>query len=337
LDAWTNSKATKKHVLPKGGVIMKDRTRTILIITFGIGVFFLGTTIALVSYGLASPFGPLLQSLGFALIVTSVMSVFQETVLSRIRKDDTKDGFDRVLRANKEGLDRILEDLHGPGIHILSPERAGYDAYHHWLVHTTPEDMFFAGHSVLHRVQIDLTKRDLGRIEERIVTRLEAGSRIRVIFLEPTWDFIKNIAESEHQPYEKMMTDLAITLGICRRLWTELEDKHPVSGSIHIWMCKEIQQYAFHSGTNRETGASQLLVGLYFANMLGMNSPLFAVDHKDIQDTFTAHFTTIAKRSVSLLEYSPPIKHFNHDLYFHCRDALCKAIDQSLVDQHCPI
>jgi hypothetical protein len=312
---------------------------------FSIIMFLSGLVLVLLVQLMTGQTDTIFQKIGFAFIVSSVVALFQETVIARSKKDETDERFSH-LHETMDKVDtkidtrfREFEESYGSkalAIRLIAPKRAGYDAYHHWLVHTTPEDMFFAGHSVLHRVQIDLTKRNLGKVEDRIVTRLAAGCSIRMVFLNPTWDFIENIAKSENQPYEKMMTDLAITLGICRRLWSQLEEEHPISGSFHIWLCNEIQQYAFHSITNRETGARQLLVGLYFANILGMNSPLFSVDHKDIQDTFTAHFTTIANRAVSLMEYSPPIKHFNHDLYHHCRDALCTVIGQSLVDQYCP-
>ena len=324
---------------------MKKKVISPLTLLFSIVMLLLGVVLVLGVQLMSGQTDSIFQKIGFAFIVSGVVTIFQESVIARSKDDETDKRFSHLhetmdkVNAKIDNRFREFDESYGSkalAIRLIKEKRAGHDEYHHWLVHTIPEDMFFAGHSVLHRVQIDLTKRNLGKVEDRITTRLAAGCSIRMVFLNPTWEFIRIIAESENQQYEKMMTDLAITLGICRRLWSQLEEEHPISGSLHIWMCKEIQQYAFHSVTNRETGTRQLLVGLYFANVLGMNSPLFSVDHKDIQDTFTAHFTTISNRAVSLLEYSPPIKHFNYDVYHHCRDALCTAIGQSLVDQYCP-
>lgn len=319
-------------------------------ILFGLVMLLLGVVIALLSFSSTTAGGTLLQSIGFAFIVTGVVVVFQEWVIAPSREVETQGRFDSLhkrigeLDTKVAGCFKHFEEAYGTkalALRLVTLQRAGYDSYHHWLVHTTPEDLFFAGHSVLHRVQIDMDRRGLGKLDQAIVTKLLAGSNVRILFLDPTWDFVKTIAEGEGQTYERMLTDLTVTLGICRKILMELEKHEPavVTGSIDIRMCKEVQQYAFHSVTNRESGTTNMLVGLYFANSLGMNSPLFSVEHKDIQDIFTTHFVAIANRqtSTSLLEYSPPIKHFNDDLYEHCRAKLVRCgVPQRVVDQYCP-
>jgi hypothetical protein len=332
-------------------------------VLFAVVMFLSGVVVVLFPLLIPSlgPAASLVEKLGLAFIVTGVVVVFQETVIKRWDTGEIDEQFTDIrqrvdsatvkIDARCDSLDNRVqasfshfEESYGTkalAIRLVALQRAGHDSYHHWLVHTKQEELFFAGHSVLHRVQIDMDRRGLGKLEQAIVTKVLGGSTFRLIFLDPTWDFIRRIAEGEGQTYEKMMTDLAVTLGICKRLWREIEkhQKAPISGSVDIRVCKEVQQYAFHSITNREDGTTNMLVGLYFANALGMNSPLFSVEHKDIQDLFANHFVAIANRSSStrLLEFSPPICHFNHDFYHHCRKFLSTCgVLQTVIKEHCP-
>lgn len=342
---------------------MKKRPISVPAVLFAIVMLLSGVVVVLFTLLAPSlgPAGELARNLGFAFMVTGVVVVFQEAVIKRWDLDENEIQFQDIrqrvdalsgtvnsrsesLNDKVEGCFRNFEETYGTkalALRLVALQRAGYDSYHHWLVHTEPEDLFLAGHSVFHRIQIDTDIHGLGRLEDALTKKVLAGSTLRVIFLNPMWDFIKQIAEGEGQTYEKMMTDLAVTLGICRRLWRKLEEHGQlgIAGSVDIRVCSEVQQYAFHSVTNKVTGVRSMLVGLYFANSLGMNSPLFSVEQRDIQDIFTTHFVAIAKRSTStsLLQYSPSSRCFNYDLYHHCRGLLptCR-VPQAVIDEQCP-
>jgi hypothetical protein len=326
---------------------MKRKTISIPSILFSVVMLLLGAVVVLLTSGMSSAAGELWQRIGLAFIVTGVVVLFQESVVARFKADDSDERFGNLhsrietLGTKIDASFRDFDESYGTkalAIRLISLQRAGYDNYHHWLVHMMPESLFFAGHSVLHRVQIDMDRRGLGSLEDSLLKKVSGGSRIRILFLDPRWEFISRIAEGENQAPEKMMADLAITLGICRRLWTKLDEpgSQSLSGTVEIRICQEIQQYAYHSSTNLETGKTDMMIGLYFAKKLGMHSPLFAVEHREVQEILSAHFGNIFDRATKLLEYTPPIRRFDHDLYRSCRDALSQTVDQSVLAQHCP-
>jgi hypothetical protein len=337
------------------GVNLKSDKKSVSVpaVLFALVMFLVGVVVVLLSLLIASQQGPvavLAQQLGFAFMVTGVVVTFQETVIRRWVTGETDNkfkGLDAQIDSVNQTIERRFRDFEESygtkalALRFVAPKRAGYDEYHHWLVHKATEDISFAGHSVLHRVQVDMDQRRLGNLETAIVTKILAGSRLRVTFLDPRWEFVRRIAEGERQTHEKMLTDLTVTLGICRRLWSELEkhNENGISGSVDIRMCCEIQQYALHAVMNRQASKQTMLVGLYFANSMGMDSPLFAVEPAEIQDRFLTHFDAIADRPTStrLIEYSPPISHFNYDAYHECRRYLRSAgVDPRILDQHCP-
>ena len=58
-----------------------------------------------------------------------------------------------------------------------------------------------------------------------------------------------------------------------------------------------------------------MLIGFYFARMVGTLSPLFIVDDIQTHDFFTAHFHHIFEKAKKLLVYSSAVKEF-HSLYY---------------------
>ncbi len=307
-----------------------------------------GVIIALLSIFFAGPVSNLIQSLGLALVVTGSVTAYQEALFARMRKEElkanidkvlevTKEGFDgakeelktstdRVLQATKEGFAREFEILKGPGIYMLSSERRRNSRYHRWLLEKSPQKIFFAGHSILHRVEADF--KSLGiTAQEALKQKVAEGSTIRILFLDPTWSFLNQIAKDEGQQPTSLRTDLATTVGICKNLWDSLEEKN-LAGNIEIRTCTELIQYAFHHVTCHETNEEDMLVGFYFAGKLGMNTPLFVVKNEQVKDVFEVHFHTVFGRAERLLTYSHDgDRYFNEAYYQKCLEAITRHFD----------
>lgn len=314
---------------------MTNKSRTIMRILAGIIMGLLGISVALLTINLTNPIGILGQSLGLSLIITGSITVFQESVLSPLKRDELKDHIDRISFQSKENFERIFELLRGPGIYMLSPERRGNLRYYKWLLERSSQQIVFAGHSVLHRVQIDFTNQGLLSIHEALSQKVSEGSKVRILFLDPSWDFLDKIARDEGQEPERLRADLAITLGISKKLWVLLEDKK-FAGEIEIRTCTELKQYAFHRVQCKDRDEDEVLVGFYFAGKLGMKSPLFVIENEQIREIFVEHFNTVFERARRLLIYSRDLKSFDHTYYRQCRDDLSRYLDEKSITEHCP-
>jgi len=217
--------------------------------------------------------------------------------------------------------------LVGAGIQMICPEREGFAGYHAWLLERAPQEMFFAGHSVLHRVQLDFTECDFKPVEVALVKKLKENSKVKVIFLDPLWDYIDSIAAAEDEDPMDLRTNLAISLGICRRPWHGLEEAK-LPGTLDIRACQEYEQYAFHHVACREKGEEKMFIGFYFAERIGMKTPLFAVENERIREEFTSHFNAVFARATNVLHYPTggTNSQFNQGYFEKCQRSLAERL-----------
>jgi hypothetical protein len=194
--------------------------------------------------------------------------------------------------------------LHASGIQMLANKRQGDDRYHTWVITRAPQDLFFAGRSVLHRIQIDFKDRHLTPVEDILVRKISEGSTIKILFCNPLWNFIPDIAAAEGQTLAKIFDDFSKTIEIVKRISDKLLGT-PVkySGEIDIRIYEELFQYAYHRTENYETTEKKMYLGLYFARRQGCHSPLFEVFDSSIQTVFEHHFDDIFAKSTQLLFY----------------------------------
>lgn len=304
--------------------MISDRWRARLRISFSFIMLLAGLVLALLCAKTTTEVGLLGQALGLAFIVSGVVSAFQELVVAPLRAQDTDEWFSKIFGR-----------LAGPGILMVAAERKGYPGYHKWILETGRQELFFAGHSVLHRMQADFEERRLRNIEEALWQKVREGSRVRIAFLDPTWEMIPQIALWEGQAVEKMLRDLAVSLGICLRLWK----RHPTEklpGTLEVRMHSELVQYAFHSSRCSGSSAMEMLVGFYFAGRLGTKSPLFCIEDSGTQEAFEAHFVTVFDRAKSLLRYDAGgVQEFDFEHYCHCRQALAGVLEIGVLSELC--
>jgi len=279
-------------------------------------VMLLGGALAVVTtQDTKTRFSILLQSLGAAFIIAGVVSLFSEFVLERWKKDP-------VSR-----IPELLGAFQERGLKMICFPRKGFWRYHSWFLVTDPQDLFFAGRSVLHRIQEDFRVRRLPSVEEALIRKLEEGSKIKVLFCNPNWGLLPQLAVAEAQPESGLFGDLATSLGIIHRLWEQLKSqKFP--GEIDIRLYEEIVQYAYQRTENLQSHQREMLIGFYFAQRLGCRSPLFEADDKSIQSEFEDHFVSVFARATKLLEY-PSFgqgKHFDQKLFLQCKSLLIDKI-----------
>lgn len=314
---------------------MNDKTRAIMRILSGLVMGLLGITLALITNGVAGAVGILGQSLGLSLIVTGSVTVFQESVLAPLRRDEFSEQINRISYQTKENFETVFSLMKRPGIYMISPERRGSMRYYKWLLERSPQKIFFAGHSVLHRIQADFDKQGLVPVYDALRQKVTEGSKIQILFLDPTWDYLDNVARDEGQESARLRTDLAESLGHCKKLWNHIETEK-YAGEIEVRLCSALKQYAFHRVSCSDRNEDEVLVGFYFAGRLGMKSPLFAVEDEQIQEFFIEHFSNVFEKSRVLLSYSREFRDFDHTYYRKCRDSLALQLEEKILTELCP-
>jgi len=256
----------------------------------------------------------LVQSLGIALIIAGIVSTLREALLAPLTKADTKESFDDISRKidNVKGIvnesERKINTLFNhddTGMKIIRNERLGFSGYHKWIVDTDALEMFFAGRSVLHRMEKDFSDRNVGSVPDAFMNHMRLGSRIRILFLDPTWDILDQIASQEGRPNPlSLYNDLKTSLFLVKNLWDSLNQlKGSFPGSIDIRVYDTISQYAFHRVCDNAKDKVEMFVGFYFADMLGWQSALFDVNNKNIQTLFERHFSLLFDRAREVLTY----------------------------------
>ncbi|MEV4077856.1 hypothetical protein [Nonomuraea fuscirosea] len=254
----------------------------------------------------------LVSGLGGAFIVAGTVAAFREIALARSESADTA----------KDIANRLQVQLQQPiGIQLKSPVRRGYDGYYQWAISTEPGQLFFAGRSVLHRIDADFKQRRLASVEEVLLRKLQEGSVIRILFLDPRSDLIPRLAKEEAQQDRQMLSDIGVSLDVCERLFHLLQSKPaPPRAQLHIRVYDEVPHFAYHRDND------QVIVGFYFATALGSASAAFEVIDAQSQGFFEGHFTSIFERASQgrILEVSPhgPNPHFNAALVNDLRKAI---------------
>src|SRR5205814_4758564 len=187
----------------------KDNRNHLIRLLFSILLVFLGFSLSLLAslYGWAK----IVSDIGLAIMIAGIASTFHETVIRRLEGEEVA-----LTVANKVKESLREAPLSASGIRLVSPIRKGYAGYYQWAISNHNQDLFFAGRSVLHRIDADFRSpsRLLGNAEERIAKRLSEGCSVRILFLDPRSDLIERLSLEEGQTREQLLGDIAASLGI---------------------------------------------------------------------------------------------------------------------------
>ena len=231
--------------------------------------------------------GGLLSKLGLAFIVAGVVSTFHEGVIRRLELNEV------ACAVADEVHDRLKESpLAASGIRSVSSVRKGYSGYYLWTHDNSSKEMFFAGRSVLHRIDEDFRERAMGTAEKLIARRLSEGASFKIMFLDPRSELIPRLAEEEGQSAVELLANIATSLGICRRIHSILlKKKLPPKANLDIRVFDEIPYFAYHHVGN------SVIIGFYFSSTLGHASAAYDVVDRQTKEFFGEHFLSIFGRA----------------------------------------
>jgi hypothetical protein len=257
----------------------------ILRLTFSLALLPTGALLVLLAGG--GPVGILLENLGLSIMVAGVLGSFRELALLKLESDETGQKVaDLVYK-------KVISTLPSSGgLKLVAPIRRGYAGYYFWAVTTEAQDLFFAGRSVLHRIDADFTRRGLGRADEVIHRKLCEGSNVRILFLDPRSTLLPRLATEEGQTLELLLADITRSLAVCRRLAKLINDQPPTHRAhLDVRVYDEVPYFAYHKVDNDVT------VGFYFTTALGSQSSAFEIEDPNTQEMFSGHFTSIFVRA----------------------------------------
>jgi hypothetical protein len=337
---------------------VSENLKYLLRICISFIIILIGFSIISICVGSTSKGGSIGENIGLALFVAGVIALIQEFLTKPITRNEYQSEIqslrgefitkiESVRNDLKDGIENVLKFIKGPAIHLESEERLRYPGYHKWLVNNKKQDVFIAGHSVLHRMENDFGQLPVSSLEKAIFLKLSQGCNIKLLFLDPTWPFVDLVANAQEetpgenttQTIKNLKKNLATSVGIVKRISDELDkNQGPLPGSLDIRVCQEVTQYALHHVICRDTKSEEMFIGLYFSSELGCNSPLFIVDIQNIRDRFSAHFGKIFARAIPLLSLSSgdtkPI--FEIEYYRKCQQELSKIIGEQEVRKRLP-
>lgn len=273
------------------------------------------------------------------LLLAAVMggTILHEKLLRDEAFATVVDELDRKLEAR---IPKLAEIAHGTatevhtlfaerpptmkGIHFLHDRRRNYSAYYSWVNEQNPQDLFFAGRSVLHRIDADIKTRGGASAEEVILRKLKEGSRISIAFLDPRTNILDRLAREEGQKPEAMLGDIATSVGICRRLFALLQENFAAlqPGSfLAIRVFDRVPYFAYNKQDD------QMIVGFYFASDRGDTSAAYELVDDHTKQVFSDHFGRImadaAQSTVVEFDGARGRPSFDEHLFHQLYDHLC--------------
>jgi hypothetical protein len=203
-----------------------------------------------------------------------------------------------IAQETAEEVHRLFSE-HPPGmtgIRFLQDRRRNYFAYYSWVNEQKPQDLFFAGRSVLHRIDADIRTRTGGSAEDVILRRLKEGSKIWIAFLDPRANILDRLAREEGQTPKAMLGDIATSIGICQRLFALLQGNFralPPGSELTIRVYDRVPYFAYHKQDD------QIIVGFYFLSDKGYASAAYELVDEQTKQVFGTHFVRIMSDAAS--------------------------------------
>lgn len=260
----------------------------------------------------------LIQHVGLAFMVAGLVSTFHEVVLRRLEGDEAAG-----LIAERVRL--VLRDtpLQESGIRLVADRRTDFHEYLTWATHPAEQKLFFAGRSVLHRLDGELRKRRLQPADRVIARRVLEGADIRILLLDPRSELVPGLAHEEGQSAEQLLRDIDTSLEICGKIHHALDGKQiPAKAHLEIKVFDQVPYFAYHQVDDK------VIIGFYFASSLGHSSPAYEVIDARTKEYFGAHFLTLfaAPATSTVLRIDPHrrVSELEADLLGELRKAIAE-------------
>lgn len=274
--------------------------------------------------------GLIITKIGLSLLITGFVSTFHELV---IKKSEIKETSKQVSEIVEERLRK--SPIHTNGIKLLTENRRGFDGYYDWITATNPQDLFFAGRSVIHRIDSDVNARELGPLEDIFARKLREQSEIKILFIDPRSNLIDRLAQQEGRKERDFYRDLSISVGICIRLYHKLKDfcfTQPCELDIRVY--DDIPYFAYHKEDER------VIVGFYFSKLVGSSTAAYEIIGKktgyNFNESFLSLFQQAKDNSLLHLPSHQPQIDLNIKLYEEIYATLVNKLSEREVEElHC--
>jgi hypothetical protein len=285
-------------------------TRRLLRLALALGLLPTGAVLVLLPGSDTSALSQLSRSLGISVIAAGVVTAFREVIMSRLEADETADEIAQKIRM------QLFTGNDASAFKLVSAVRRGYSRYYQWAIDTELREMFFAGRSVLHRIQADFKARSIGPVEDVLARKVQEGCVVRVLFLDPRSELVSRLAIEEGQTRAQMLGDLAASLGVCERTYhavqratgTHLDGR----ALLQVRVYDEVPYFSYHSN------GDEVIVGFYFTTIVGSSSAAYVVNDQETLGFFRQHFESVFGRASNgiILEVSGNrnVCDFNHRL-----------------------
>jgi hypothetical protein len=212
------------------------------------------------------------------------------------------------------------------GLRLVHDTRRNFAGYYSWVNEQRPQELFFAGRSVLHRIDADIRTRTGTSAEEILLRRLKEGSKITILFLDPRVDILDRLAMEEGQTPQALLGDVATSLGISRRLFELLErdfSNLPPGAELTIRIYDRVPYFAYHKQDD------EVIVGFYFLSAKGSSSAAYELIDGATKEAFGDHFVGMLSAAATnvLVEFDGARgrPNFNSALFDQLRDSLSKV------------
>ncbi len=243
------------------------------------------------------------RDLGLLLAAVTAATIFHEKLL----RDEMYSSFHQELEEKfvQARLD-IAKEVYRlfaerpprmTGLRKLTDYRRSFERYYDWVNQQSPQDLFFAGRSVLHRMDADIRARTAGAEAKKgiaaadiLLRRLREGSKIKILFLDPRTSISARLAEEEGQTPADMLGDIKTSLGICCTLGDLLSShssEFPPGAELSIRVYDRIPYFAYHKQD------SEVIVGFYFDSFRGSTSAAYELIDDETKKVFEEHFIRI--------------------------------------------
>ena len=237
-----------------------------------------------------------------------------------------------------DDLEKKIENLktQSSSLRLIRDRRSGFDEFFSWITSNDKRlNLFFAGRSVLHRIEDDLTDRNWKPIEDVIINKLKDGANITILFLDPRSDLIYRIEESQGEYVEQVLSDITRSIRICQRLYKRLRNEHSFgrTANLDIRIYDQIPYFSYHKDNKK------VYLGFYLAAGLRNDSAVFKVKGEGTKKFFGDHIAQIFGKAEPLVQLSgntrPPV--FNDRLLKNIYKKLSEVLGQDKAAELLPI
>jgi hypothetical protein len=257
-------------------LLSKNKIRKIILFV----VIFLGLAISFFSSKDDNEWLKLLYGVGISLVTTGMIGLFNLYI---------------EQQARYRGLIRIKMD-----------SRNGFKGYNEWLNINKPfpKNVELMGHSVLHSTNKALN----GRIVPKFVGKIKKGSKIQVVFYDPTYDIVEKLSSDiAGKTSAELYPILLKSLDVVNEFHTALTALHQknantVKGTISINIAKHPILHAYHHIKYKKKEYAYL--GFYFSGIWGYKTPPYQIEDSETLQLFERDFDCIFNnKSTQLFHY----------------------------------